>query len=349
MIRFFLYYITNFFNRLCPNLNKRLQNKRNGSASAKSKRDVPRGALGAHIDTPQHNAEEGDVHNEVKVVKDNAVWECSRCFIIIKHRQNIARHQAMSCEAAKVPKIHPTACPRKKVYKCEHCDVKYNLKTSLTAHMKTCHLEQYCLQNGQSLFKCPVCDFISNAERFLKQHVVRYHMDKGSFTCEFCEHQYSNKDSLRVHIKKSHLLPEKNPAGRSVSAEPGLPLLDIQQQIGSIHGNISISSYKDKNTSNKCNNGSSSSNNNNIIMNKNKNYKRFNELMRKLEFGEERKQTEGGLTVQKSSDDDQDFVYEIPGGCVPDWLGSGDHSGDMSYHSEPVKIVQEGGKNYFNL
>ena len=70
--------------------------------------------------------------------------------------------------------------------------------------MKRNHVEQYCLQYENTLFKCSACDFQTVGEKYLKTHVKKFHMDKGNFCCDICDRRYSNKDSLRVHMK-THL------------------------------------------------------------------------------------------------------------------------------------------------
>ena len=318
-----------------------------------SAKNTCRNVISDNLNVRTDEVEKDDLPGRVRVMKDTAGWKCPRCCIQIQHRQNIARHQALNCEIEKVQNIDKdkNPCSKQKEYNCDLCDVKYKVKTTLTAHMKSCHLEQYCYQNGQSLFKCPVCAFISSAERFLKQHMVRFHMDKGSFTCKFCDKKYRNNDSLRVHIKKSHI-PEKKAEGhedQSTVAEPAVLCRSNSSTIGSNHngnhGNILTGSniY-----------GSNSKENNiygsNINANtKNKNYERFNELMRNLESSEVNNQSGGGLMSMGSSEDEIDFTYEIPGGCVPDWLGIGGISDVRINCSETDNIIEEGGKNYINL
>jgi hypothetical protein len=134
----------------------------------------------------------------------NEVWKCPVCSKVVRHRQNIARHQNMNCRAVKVYKVKPDQVQKQSEFNCDYCEAKYSHQTSLTAHMKRGHLNEYCLRLGQSLFSCSECDFKSSAARYLKAHIIRFHTEKGTFVCEYCEKSYANKDSLKVH-QKSHL------------------------------------------------------------------------------------------------------------------------------------------------
>ena len=142
----------------------------------------------------------------VPKVKGNMreVWICPICSVHVRHRQNIARHQSVNCSAVKVPKLKPVPVPKPES-RCEICGVIFLCKTSLTAHMKRLHMEFYCQINKHTLFQCSRCDFKCTAERFLKAHVQRFHSEKGSYICDYCDKRYFTKDTLRVHIKRSHV------------------------------------------------------------------------------------------------------------------------------------------------
>ena len=135
--------------------------------------------------------------------KKELIWTCPICLTVIKHRQNIQRHQSI-CTSVKVKKISK---PKEKIpliFNCEYCHATFSLQKSLKAHTKRNHLEQYCLQNESTLFKCSQCDFKTTGEKYLKTHFSKFHMQKGNFICNICDKRYATNDSLRVH-KKSHL------------------------------------------------------------------------------------------------------------------------------------------------
>ena len=193
--------------RQCPRLNRRFAEETDGLIIVKRiLGDIINEVLEAETDTQEEIVELEEVEQHKKTKRNVETWVCPICFVKVKHPQNIARHQSLNCLAVKVLKVNPKPLPIPTEYECDFCDAKYSIKTSL----KREHLEEYCLQNKQSLFTCPVCDFKTNAERFLKGHMARYHMEEGTLTCEFCDKKYRHKDSLRVHIKKSHLVSKQS-------------------------------------------------------------------------------------------------------------------------------------------
>jgi hypothetical protein len=153
-----------------------------------------------------NNFEQSGEESVVPIVRGNMreVWICPICSVHIRHRQNIARHQSVNCSAVKVPKLKPAPVPKPES-KCDVCGVIFLCKTNLTAHMKRLHLEFYCQINKHNLFQCSKCDFKCTAERFLKAHIQRFHSEKGSYICDYCDRRYFTKDTLRVHIKRSHI------------------------------------------------------------------------------------------------------------------------------------------------
>ena len=141
--------------------------------------------------------------NKVRVTKKDLNWSCPICSVVIKHRQNVLRHKS-TCPPVKKNQV---AKPKEKmpsVFKCNYCQATFSLQKSLKSHIKRNHLEQFCLQYEHTLFKCSACDFQTIGEKYLKTHFKKFHMDKGNLCCDICERRYSNKDSLRVHMK-SHL------------------------------------------------------------------------------------------------------------------------------------------------
>lgn len=158
--------------------------------------------------TPEN--ESGEVAlNTSKQGDKNAVWTCSKCFVQIKQKKNIPRHQRI-CPPVKKVKISIPKLKTKTIFKCELCEAQFSLQKSLTAHAKRNHTEEYCLENRETLFSCSQCNFKSIADKYLKAHVRKFHMPTGNFSCEFCNNKYANKDSLRVHVKSVHLFSKSS-------------------------------------------------------------------------------------------------------------------------------------------
>ena len=155
---------------------------------------------------PTENERSEVAPSSSKQFDKNAVWTCSKCFVQIKQKKNVPRHQR-NCLPVKVKVSTPRPRPKTAaVFKCDLCEAQFSLQKSLTAHAKKNHIEQYCLENKETLFSCSQCNFKSIADRYLKAHVKKFHMPKGNFSCDFCKNKYANKDSLRVHVKSVHLI-----------------------------------------------------------------------------------------------------------------------------------------------
>ena len=193
--------------RQCTHLNKRL------GKQFKSLKEYSPPMVGSFIPDTVRDIIDGLLNNIFEKREENEigefaapansnVWKCPVCSKEVKHSQNIARHQALHCSVVKATKQKPVT--RVEEYSCDWCEFKYKHKTSLTAHEKRYHLEEYCEKNKQTLFKCTLCDFRCSVEKFLKGHMARFHVKSGSISCEFCHKKYSNKDSLRVHVRKCH-------------------------------------------------------------------------------------------------------------------------------------------------
>ena len=96
-----------------------------------------------------------DKQNEAtEELRGNTVWTCPLCFVQIRQRQNIPRHKNLNCASVKVKKVKTPKQQIPAVFKCKHCGAEYPLKKTLITHYKSFHMEQYCLENKESLFQC---------------------------------------------------------------------------------------------------------------------------------------------------------------------------------------------------
>jgi hypothetical protein len=186
--------------RQCPRLNRRYARHSEGTTAAKKIMDE------VLINVMNEVKLKIPVNQNKEVSPKNTEWTCPLCSVKIRQRQNIPRHKDLNCSSVKLKKLKPPKQHTPTKYKCKHCNAEYPHKKTLTAHKKTFHLEKYCMENKTSLFQCSKCEFRTIAEKYLKQHNSKFHVDKGSIPCEICDLKYSNKDSLRVHVKRAHLI-----------------------------------------------------------------------------------------------------------------------------------------------
>lgn len=185
-------------------MNKRYQEPPPGGERMAKK--IIDGVITKVIESRTHTPNKIKVPENRNTVEDTSVWICPLCSVKIKQKQNIGRHKNLNCAGVKPMKIKPPKAQTPPLFKCNHCTATYTLKKSLTVHMKQLHLAQYCVENKKSLIQCPKCDFKTIAEKYLKQHESKFHLVMEAFSCDICDKKYKTKDSLRVHMKKIHLL-----------------------------------------------------------------------------------------------------------------------------------------------
>ena len=195
-----------YFFRRCPRLNKRFLKKSEETIIVTKVIDelINNVFNRVSISPPNDHSDDVELGNS-KPNNSSSTWTCPICSVQIKHRTNVQRHQSICPSVKTVKEVKPKQ-NTKTVFKCDHCEAQFSLQKSLIAHMKKNHMEQYCLKNKEILFYCSQCDFKCTAEKYLKAHHKKFHMPKGQFKCEVCGNCYANKDSLRVHMKHSHLI-----------------------------------------------------------------------------------------------------------------------------------------------
>ncbi|XP_059093699.1 zinc finger protein 62 homolog [Tigriopus californicus] len=97
--------------------------------------------------------------------------------------------------------------PEKNLFQCDTCGKKYFSKTSFE-----CHIKQH---QGIERYKCSHCDYGTNTKTVLIDHEKSHLRDKGLTNadtnlvlyhrCDQCGKEFSQKQSLRDHIKSIHL------------------------------------------------------------------------------------------------------------------------------------------------
>ena len=67
------------------------------------------------------------------------------------------------------------------------------------------HLDSHKLIEVGSYSKCHQCDKMFDTENKAKRH-LETHKPRMDVQCEFCKKRYKNKDSLRRHTIKMHII-----------------------------------------------------------------------------------------------------------------------------------------------
>ena len=82
-----------------------------------------------------------------------------------------------------------------KKYKCELCDFSAFIKSTLSKHVKSIHL------NLKDM-KCPDCEFAASTNSNLKLHILNMHTSGQLYKCELCSYGTNINSKLNAHIKK---------------------------------------------------------------------------------------------------------------------------------------------------
>lgn len=97
---------------------------------------------------------------------------------------------------------HLSICHKDRVYECEKCGKRYGSASSLRKH-KPIH-EQ--LNVDRFIHQCgfPGCAAVYPLSSSLAKHVSTRHLNRDRFSCEICKRNFSEKGSLKRHVRKIH-------------------------------------------------------------------------------------------------------------------------------------------------
>ena len=91
------------------------------------------------------------------------------------------------------------------------CKKRFVNELSLEKHLQRKHKEfaQATFKDGQILYRCKMCSKSFDANLALQSHQYIKH----SYKCHLCEHSYTEKDDLTIHLVKSHRVDKIPQAG----------------------------------------------------------------------------------------------------------------------------------------
>lgn len=114
-------------------------------------------------------------------------FECKICEKSFYSKKYLRAHQ----------EIHENS-----VLECPNCLVKFNRKSNLKRHMKTC----------QTVHRCQVCSKVYKKKGALETHVQEKHtkkvreskIERKLVSCPFCQAEYKGASNCQAHIRAVH-------------------------------------------------------------------------------------------------------------------------------------------------
>ncbi len=82
-------------------------------------------------------------------------------------------------------------------FKCTICDTSFANVDSVTRHMDTIHLKT-------RLPECDICKKVLSTASALKRHIARKHKGIRRYKCDFCDKFLEGQMSLALHIVENH-------------------------------------------------------------------------------------------------------------------------------------------------
>ena len=177
---------------------------------------------------------------------------CNRSFnnqsALSKHKRD--RHSKFTCKICNVSylcqssfKRHKLKCYKKKCNKCIKCDKKFESKSSLDGHIKSCPGTHKCLKCGKQFANisnvnrhdkicqateshdCFKCERVLKSKELLELHIKNCHENASEndfmvpYICGKCEASYANESSLQKHKKQCGSV--KKPEATSLERKNG--------------------------------------------------------------------------------------------------------------------------------
>ncbi|XP_028162909.1 PR domain zinc finger protein 5-like isoform X4 [Ostrinia furnacalis] len=86
-------------------------------------------------------------------------------------------------------------------FPCSFCDSIFTTAQRRKMHERTVHIHAYFLN------KCGYCEVKFRSSRQRDRHVLEVHgVGKSKYKCPMCDKAFTNRDTLRIHTKRDHLM-----------------------------------------------------------------------------------------------------------------------------------------------
>uniref|UniRef100_A0A1B6KF91 C2H2-type domain-containing protein n=1 Tax=Graphocephala atropunctata TaxID=36148 RepID=A0A1B6KF91_9HEMI len=187
-----------------------------------------------HVNENISCCDENSIGGELKRSKNKPKFECGMCKfncseLLIHKSHQILCHSDKNNLVCEYCNYQTSLCTNLANHirvhfqiDCPHCDYQCSLKASLDAHVLRYHSEMRYLQcelceyscksHGKfqkhlqlhkttSKYQCEECKMFFTNKKSLKSHIRKHSIEKTTFKCTECELQFSQKYHLKVHMK----------------------------------------------------------------------------------------------------------------------------------------------------
>ncbi|CAL4120913.1 unnamed protein product [Meganyctiphanes norvegica] len=106
-------------------------------------------------------------------------FKCKLCTYSTKHKHSVAVHMRAH---------HPGEMP----FVCQYCDDRFLLASQLKRHL--------LVHTGDKVFKCSHCKFVGSRRHYLRQHLLKMHVNRDGMKCGLCEVKFESEGEIRKHM-----------------------------------------------------------------------------------------------------------------------------------------------------
>jgi len=159
--------------------------------------------------------------------------ECGRCFRstddLVIHARSHSKEKPFECSVCNKHFARASSLIRhcrvhsgEKPYTCYVCGRAFSQSSNLNDHLRihmgdklnkcdrslsqTCTMQEHnhCAHSNDGLRQCPHCEmeFSGDGLNKLKQHPLKSHSEGKRLTCEICQKMFTERHTLRVHMKR---------------------------------------------------------------------------------------------------------------------------------------------------
>jgi KRAB domain-containing zinc finger protein len=197
---------------------KRVHNERNIPCQFCDKKFTNEKALNSHIK---------NIHG-VKKIPAEKTHKCPYCTVLFSSKQTVSSHivnihkavkNSCICDICKRGyksmlslKNHKRDYHCEKNYICNHCDLKFKIKSALKKHLNGVKDNGFIKKFKENVktepFVCVYCDLVFKSDELRRVHAEIVHCKVYPYPCMECPIRFRVQRTLNIHIEVMHKKPD---------------------------------------------------------------------------------------------------------------------------------------------